>query len=350
MVMWNADAWMTMFTFIQAPPLWDDDRDDLQLLLQDESLCHIVGLTPALAEDATTVFEALAVNFLWEFGVSMEQGAQDPKYADYTLDATLRSTAALGRTRAVLQAYKQEDEELMRQEEADVGLGATQRFIEAVTLAVPMVQSMASALTSIAGLVTCARPGQLRISHCKGSRCVCPVGLCDADAHEHSIACDVAGPGACTQAYDRLCNLDKHNRSPAARVIAGRRTRGCASSSAASTACSRCCASSRAMKTTSSSNAKRAASSSTRRPTLPPASRYPMPQRRSCSAQRRRPSADACVRTMHASKPQTRRPRARLHLLGRGGACCSARCAARFLWGMWVTASQIQGTAPPVGS
>lgn len=144
---------------MQAGTELAEDVDDLTTLLDDTSTCKDVALAPRDAADAVQLIEALAVNFLYDFGVTMERAAEDPAYAEYSFETSLRSGAALERTAEALKRLKLPegvDPVQAMLEEQDRSPGALQRLTEAIALAVPIVQGLTAAALAGTALLRCA--------------------------------------------------------------------------------------------------------------------------------------------------------------------------------------------------
>ena len=139
----------------QAIQSFEEDADPLALLLQDTPLCNTVSLTQALAHDSLTTFEALAINFLWDFGVSLERAARDPEYSEYTPDSSLRTAVGLQRITERMKAFAVEDLQLQELDDQDIGPNALQRLMEAVTLAGPTVAGLTAAAAALLEAIKC---------------------------------------------------------------------------------------------------------------------------------------------------------------------------------------------------
>ena len=124
--------------------------DDLDLLLQDSQLCGQIGLDHSKLRDGTTLLEALAINFLFDWGLTFEQAAQDLSFAQYGFEPMLRSAAALQVAQQQLAALQPATlEAIMAREEADQQCSAMQRLTEAIATSVPVIQGMSAATSTM---------------------------------------------------------------------------------------------------------------------------------------------------------------------------------------------------------
>jgi hypothetical protein len=80
------------------------------------------------------------------------------------LDTSLRSAVAMERMCAVVDFHRHKDDDARLLEAPDIGRNASQRLLQALTLATPLVHSMTSAAAANAAMVKCATVPQQRLA------------------------------------------------------------------------------------------------------------------------------------------------------------------------------------------